>query len=144
MSPITPQYLRIVCDTLELIRVRRFVSEMARHAGVPAEVENRIVLAVDEAVSNIIEHGHQPASSDWIDIEAEIEAGTFTLIIRDFCKPFDPRSAPALDLVKHVRTGSRRGLGIFLMQHIMDRIDYRSTESGNELRLTKQIGPLSA
>ncbi|MBI3097855.1 MAG: ATP-binding protein [Planctomycetes bacterium] len=138
MDLVTPQSLRVACDTIELQRVRRFITEMSRTYAVPVEVENRIILAVDEAVANIIEHGGQAKATDWIDIEIEVEPGSFTVVIRDFSQPFDPRRAPEVDIRSHVQAGKRKGLGIFLLQRIMDRIDYKSTDGGaNELRLTK-------
>lgn len=141
MDLVAPQSLRVACDTIELQRVRRFITEMSRTYSVPTEVENRIILAVDEAVANIIEHGGQANATDWIDIEIQVEAGSFTVVIRDFSQPFDPRKVPEVDIRKHVQSGKRKGLGIFLLQRIMDRIDYKSADGGpNELRLTKNFG----
>ena len=41
------------------------------------------------------------------------------------------------DLDRYVKIGKKGGLGIFIMRKLLDEIDYRHTEEGNELRLTK-------
>src|SRR5438552_1406843 len=49
--------LIIANDTKHLVVVRDFISGVARLSGVAREDENKIILAVDEAVTNIVEHG---------------------------------------------------------------------------------------
>ncbi|KAA3659594.1 MAG: tetratricopeptide repeat protein, partial [Calditrichaeota bacterium] len=55
----------------------------------------------------------------------------------DTGKYFDPRTVKAPDLDRYVDIGKKGGLGIFIIRKLMDEIDYRRTEEGNELRMTK-------
>ncbi|MDZ7724511.1 MAG: SpoIIE family protein phosphatase [candidate division KSB1 bacterium] len=53
-------------------------------------------------------------------------------------KYFDPRYVSEPDLSRYVQIGKKGGLGIFMMRRLLDDIDYRKTEAGNELWLTKK------
>ncbi len=41
------------------------------------------------------------------------------------------------DLNQYVSLGKKGGLGVFIIQKLLDEVDYESTRNGNILRLTK-------
>ncbi|MBI2930945.1 MAG: ATP-binding protein [Planctomycetes bacterium] len=130
--------LVVTNDTKYLIVVRDFVGRMIRQSRVTREEENKIILAVDEAVTNIIEHGYEPGVEGLIELEVEADEAQFKVVIRDSGRVFNPESVPNLDMGKHVRAGRRKGLGIFLMRQIMDEVRYRFKDGvKNELTLVK-------
>lgn len=127
-------------DTKNLGTVRSFVlGILGKHKGFKA-CENKIVLAVDEAVTNIIEHGYGKNGQGTIELEAECNSDSFKIVIRNDGKLFDPDQVPRVDLNDHFKQGKRRGLGIFLMRQIMDEIKYRCQNGvKNELTLIKYV-----
>lgn len=130
--------LVVANDTKFLVLVREFISRMLRQSRVTKEDENKIILAVDEAVTNIIEHGYDQGVEGSIEIEVETEAAQFKVVIRDSGRVFNPESVPSPDMKEHLKAGRKKGLGLFLMRQIMDEVRYRYKDGvQNELTLVK-------
>ncbi len=140
MGEIAKERLVISNETSQLLLVRDFMSRVIRQSRLPREDENRVVLAVDEAISNIIEHGYDPGARGTIEIEIESDAQQFKVVIRDMGRVFNPECLPNPDVVEHVRRGQKRGLGVYLMRQIMDEVRYKFKDGvKNELTLVKYI-----
>jgi anti-sigma regulatory factor (Ser/Thr protein kinase) len=127
-------------DTKHLMLVRDFVSRLIRQSRLAKEEENKVILAVDEAVTNIIEHGYDEGADGSIEIEVEADDDQFKIMIRDSGRVFNPESIPNPDMKEHVTRGHKKGLGIFLMRQIMDEVRYKFRDGvKNELTLVKFI-----
>ena len=142
MSGTFQNSLLITSETRNLQRVRAFLGECIVRSGyVPAEWQNKITLAVDEAVSNIIEHAYdkeEHGQQGEINIVIEATHERFEIVIIDSGKEFDPDTIPEVDISTHVQAGRKSGLGIFLMRRIMDEVRYTFKEGiKNELRMVK-------
>lgn len=137
---VTRDRLVISNDTRFCGLVREFTQRMIRSSALPPETENKIVLAIDEAVSNIIEHGYEEHVEGTIEMEISFDAERFTVIIRDQGRQFDPSAIKPVDILDHVRQGKKKGLGVFLMRQIMDEVKYIFKEGvQNELILVKYV-----
>ncbi len=96
-SPATLR-VRAVLENLRVIR--RFVAEQATGAGYPSQRVDDLVLAVDEAATNIVMHGYgQLANPDEPVIEAEVTSDErlLSVTLRDQAPPFDPTAMPVVD-----------------------------------------------
>lgn len=126
--------------TDQLLEVRDFVSEAARQFGFAEEDVANIVLAVDEACTNIIKHAYQYAPDKEILIAILRTDGTFEVRIKDRGKSFNPDALKAPDLKRNLSHHRRGGLGVYLMKKLMDKVEY-NFESGtsNEVSLTKYL-----
>ncbi len=132
--------LSIPNETSQLKAVRSFVAEVVRHSPIPPVYENGILLAVDEAVTNIITHAYSQGRQDTIEITLEIDAHRFQVRIRDSGTSFDPKTISNPDMRSHMAHGRRNGLGIFLMRQVMDEVEYLFKEGvRNELRMIKYL-----
>ena len=130
--------IRIPSDPKHLYLMRRLVQEVSLAHGFPEEEVRRIVLAMDEACTNVIRYAYQDDPGGSIDIEANpIEDGLcFTVI--DYGRKPDPGAITprALD---EVRPG---GLGTHFIQMVMDEVRYdTSPERGTRLHLVKRRKP---
>jgi serine/threonine-protein kinase RsbW len=141
MPEVVEDLIRITNETQNLAVVREFVTRMVQRSAVDRKVVNKIILAVDEAVSNIIEHAYEEGRSGTIEVQVKSDAQIIEITIRDSGKHFDPdRVEPVRDIGDHVKSGRRHGLGIFIMRQIMDEVQYTYKEGvENELRLVKYI-----
>jgi serine/threonine-protein kinase RsbW len=127
-----------------LHRIREFIAGMATEAGIdPHEIDN-IELAVDEACTNIIEHGYAPDDTNKeLTIRLEIDASKLVLTVIDRARPFNILLYEPRDVNELQAEGKDGGLGIRLIKHIMDDIDYQIKDDGqNELIMTKYFPPL--
>ena len=140
MTDMLREQISITSDTRHLSVIREFISRMIRQSALPAEEENKIILAVDEAVTNIIEHGYDSVANGPIEIEVEHDPALFRIMVRDSGRRFNPETIGSPDIMEHVRLGKKKGLGIFLMRQIMDEVRYSFREGiKNEVTLTKYI-----
>ncbi len=147
MKKSVKQTVRIPNDTSHLAEVREAVREAVSKARFPADELNRLVLAVDESVTNVMEHAYENDLEGEMFIEVDIDASrtSFTARIRDWGTAFDPTAVPPPDLTRHVREGRKHGLGIFLVRQIMDGATYSSGANGcNELKLVKRAAGAKA
>lgn len=138
--PAFQQDLTITNDLATLAQVRDLVAQSVQRSGFPAAWTNRLQIAVDEAVTNTIEHGYedQMRGSAAIHLSVHADEDEFSITISDQGAPFDPNAASDIDISQHVAAGHNGGLGVFLMRRIMDVVDYRfENGKGNRLILTK-------
>lgn len=139
-SIINEDRLRINSDTRLLGMVRNFISKNLKKSLMPKNIQNRIILAVDEAVTNIIEHAYEFHKHGVIDIAVNYDNEKFKITIYDSGKTFNPNNVAEPNIMEHIKKKKKKGLGIFLIRQIMDEIHYDYKEGyQNELMMIKYI-----
>ncbi len=134
--------LEIESKTENLSRVREFMSKQVSASQLPPAERGKVILAVDEAVANIMKHSYEEVASGTITISVKSDAERLEIHVMDSGKKFDPNSIRDIDIIQHVKEGRKTGLGIFLMRQIMDEVEYSFKEGQrNELRLVKYVKP---
>lgn len=129
-------------DTKYLSDVREMVSNVLVSSSIAGKTRNMIVLAVDEAIANIMEHATDNKLDSDIKIELCIKSDDekFEIIIRDSGKRFDPTGIEDVDVKSHLKSSKKHGLGIFLIRQIMDEVHYTyKKDCVNELSMIKYI-----
>jgi serine/threonine-protein kinase RsbW len=125
---------------LESLQVfRDFITDCCARFKVPDGTVFELKLAVDEACTNIIQHGYQGMDPGSIILAFRIEADRILVQITDFGRIFEPAEAPKPDVEAALEDRELGGLGLFLIYQTMDNIDYQSSEDGNSLTFTKYI-----
>jgi len=136
--------LEVDAETRNLAVVREFLHAAIRRSALPTGDVNKVVLAVDEAVANTIQHGYEGMARGKVTVLIDADSMTFRVRIRDNGVSYDSAKGSAdkaeLDLQAHIASGSKRGLGLFIMRKVMDEVRYTSREGDmNELTLVKYI-----
>ncbi len=144
MSDIEHQELTIPCDCSYLSMVRKSVHEVLSQTKFHVEDAHLIALAIDEAIANVIEHGFETCAdlkAQEVKIVLDALPGSLEIRILDHGQPFNPSAvSPEVDLREFVRNGRKGGLGIFLIQKIMDEVHYDFKQgSHNELHMIKYV-----
>ena len=133
------EQLRVPAHIDYLADLREFVTQIGKKYKLSEKVVKSFKLAIDEAATNIIRHAYRGyAGQGYITLRAVVRKQSVTFSIIDQGKYFDPNNIKDPDLGRYVQIGKKGGLGIFIMRRLMDHIDYRKTDEGNELRLTKR------
>ncbi|MDZ7359599.1 MAG: SpoIIE family protein phosphatase [candidate division KSB1 bacterium] len=135
---VTKEQLKVPAHIDYLADLRDFVTRIGKKHGFSDRVINAFKLAIDEAGTNVMRHAYRDVGGEgFITIRAIVKTNSLTICLIDQGKYFDPKHVKDPDLQRYVDIGKKGGLGIFIMRRLMDEIDYRKTEEGNELRLTK-------
>ena len=124
--PSHPRYLYVI---------RSAVYPLAVDAGFGKKGARQIVLAVDEACSNIIKHAYQGAADKTITLTVNDGADRFTVRLRDLGRKADSATFAPRDLAE-VRPG---GLGTHFIRQVFDDVTYDTSHPvGTELILEKR------
>jgi anti-sigma regulatory factor (Ser/Thr protein kinase) len=130
---------RFTCSLNNLEGISDFVVHCANTAGLSESEVYAVELAVDEASTNIIEHGYGQECPSRIDITCEPVEDGIKVVIFDDAAPFDPTSLPDPVINVSLEEVRPRGLGIYLMRKMMDEVCYEtSPDKGNTLTMIKR------
>lgn len=118
------------CNTLKLFCSEINISNFA----------NELQLVLTEALNNIIEHAYNKEKDNFIEIHFKYEQHEFTIILTDegvhnkidFKKElnFDPNDIDSLP---------ERGMGLFIINKIMSKVDYHRSNNKNTFTLIKHL-----
>lgn len=127
-------------DSLAMISA--FVTDATTRAGLDEHAAWQVELAVDEAATNIIQHGYDVEDSGVIELSWRIESGELVVALRDYGRRFDPDEVPAPDISSPLEERQAGGLGLYLMNRLMDRVQFDfDAAQGNLLTMVKHIPP---
>ena len=142
MSEIASAVLLMPTDLARLPVLESAVSELLDRG--PAIVEPEIVrynlwLAIHELCVNIIQHAYDGAPGEFT-IQMRLSDGPLRVEVktRDQGKhrfDYGTYHAPNLD------DPPVNGLGMFLIEQLVDQIEYQANETGSEWRLVKMLQP---
>lgn len=123
----------------EAPRVAKKLDAFLTEQNVPESTINRILLCVDELVTNIIAHAYDDKQEHAVLLECRLYDNRIELELRDDGRPFDPtqKQTPNLDLPMEEK--SIGGLGIHLVTTLMDKVEYHREGDYNVLVSTKML-----
>jgi len=98
----------------------------------------KIEISLREAISNAIIHGNRGDSSKLVRITFDWEKSLLRMRIGDE----NPRKVEFAEILNKIRQNdllSSSGRGILIIKNYMDRVDFVSTDRGNEMVLEKRL-----
>ena len=124
-----------------LAKIAKFFAQATQEAGFNSKDAYAVKLAVDEACSNIIEHGYCGETQDKICCGYEVLDEGLKITIQDWGKPFSPESIPEPNFDVDLCDLKPRGAGLYFMKKLMDKVefDFKSGD-GNLLVMIKRKG----
>ena len=134
------QVLNIRNDIQSLPLVNEWIEQCCEEAGLGLDWVMKFQLVIEEMVSNVIFYAYDSQQQEAaIELRFTWEAGTVSILLRDWGKPFDPtaKDDPDISLSGVVRPIG--GLGIFMVKQLMDEVRYERVGSSNLLTLQKRI-----
>ena len=124
-------------DAIE--QVALLLEEKMELADVPMMEAARIQLAVEEAVTNVVNHGYKGRESGDVSVRVEIDGRDIRITIRDQGHAFDPTTIPPADITADLDHRNIGGLGVHLIRSVMDSVSYSRVGDENRLILEKKI-----
>ena len=116
-----------------------FVNEVCQELQVDSKTRNRICLAVEEAVVNVMNYAYPMGQEGTVEIEAAANDERLKFTITDSGIPFDPTARPEVDINAPVEERPIGGLGIHLIRQYMDSMNYNRMDGKNILTLRKKL-----
>lgn len=130
--------ITVQASTDHLSEVRDFVAEHAETFGFTDDDIADIRLAVDEAFTNIIKHAYENEDGKSVKIQLSHNSDTFGISLFDSGKSFSLKNYEKPDIEEKIKRKKRGGVGVYLIQSLMDNVTYRHKGSRNEIRMTKK------
>lgn len=139
MAKTQTSYLQITSDMSNLAQVADFVADAARQAKLSQKQSDDVQMAVDEAVTNIMEHAYAGRKDGQISIRLQSDAREFFVEIRDAGNTFDPSKIKTPNTKSPLSKRTIGGLGIFFMRKLMDKVEFSHDTAGNVTRMHKKL-----
>ncbi len=131
--------LSIKNDPAETERLTARVTEFGARHALPDRIVSHVNLALDEAITNIVFYAYDDADDHEIGVRISLARGMLTAELVDDGRAFDPLQVAAPDLAAPLEERAAGGLGVHLMRHLVDDIQYRRDGGRNHLVFTKRI-----
>jgi anti-sigma regulatory factor (Ser/Thr protein kinase) len=122
-----------------LLVIASFVEKVLGQLDVDPVFENKVHLVIDEACTNIIKYAYGESVGP-VKLVMAINRDELVIVLNDRGKQFDPRSVPPPDLEADVENRKIGGLGVHLINRLMDEVSYSFDDrSGNTLTMKKRL-----
>ena len=136
--------LSLANDLRDIAAVAARIDEFCEAEGVAPEVAYAVNLALDELLSNTISHGYRDEEAHRIEVIIRIEGETLVVVTVDDGVAFDPTRVPEPDPTATLDEIEPDGLGLLLVNRMMDRVEYRRQGGCNVVILGKQLAKAAA
>lgn len=135
-------YQSFSAQTSQIPKLRDFVSDSLREKNIPEFILEDILLSCDEAATNIVMHGYKgvEAESDpMILCGVTVANKKITIHFQDNGKEFIRKEVKPPSVQANLKGERRGGFGVFLMEKLMDKVDYFREGRTNHWHLEKSI-----
>ena len=126
--------LLFLSDTSCLSGVREEVREFIEDCGFDETSEVLMVLALDEACTNIIRYAYGHACKA-VRLEMSRDRDRVRFVLRDYGRACDPSTIRSRAL-EDIRPG---GLGVHIIRQAFDQVEYAPQRRGTKLTLEKKM-----
>lgn len=127
-------------ESSEVARAIAAWTQFAEAQGLPAGVRRSLNVVLDELLANILTHGMSGRVDCRATLEVQVDADRLVVTLTDDGAPFDPFGRAAPDTTLSVEDRPIGGLGIHLVQQLVDDVMYQRERDLNVVVLSKRLG----
>ena len=120
-------------------KLAAFVDDVCNHLGFNSSQTMQMNLAVEEAVVNVMNYAYPKGTTGDVQIDASANDDGLKFTIIDTGEPFDPTARPEADTSLSAEERPIGGLGIHLVRHYMDSVNYERQDDHNIFTLRKRL-----
>jgi serine/threonine-protein kinase RsbW len=122
----------------DLNDIREFLESAILTLGGHEDAASDLVLAVNEAVTNVLLHGYDDRPG-LVTVSVEADGEAIRVRLTDSAPLFDPTTVPTPDITRPLEDRPLGGLGVHMMRRLTDELSYGLTGDGhNELLFVKR------
>jgi serine/threonine-protein kinase RsbW len=120
--------------------VLAFIDHACVRAGVAQEVLFDVRLAVEEVVTNVIDHGYAGMPTGPVTVRFHHDPRQIIITIEDLARPFDSSRVARPDITAPIEERAIGGLGWHLVHQVMDEVRHaQGGTNGNRVTLVKRL-----
>ena len=120
-------------------RVAKRIEHFLHDKKVSDSVINKVLLCVDELITNIIGHAYTDKEEHAVLLECRVFTDHLELELRDDGVPFDPTTQTRPNVQLSLESRDIGGLGIHLVMTLMNKVEYRREGDYNVLIASKNL-----
>jgi sigma-B regulation protein RsbU (phosphoserine phosphatase) len=113
--------------------------KFSEEQNISMAVNQKVDLAIDDLVNNIISYGYSDEKVHTIDITFKRMESELIIIIEDDAAPFNPFDTEKNDTHLAIDDREIGGLGIHLVKNLMNSCQYQRKANKNVVALTIQL-----
>ena len=136
--------LSLVNDLREIGAAAAKIDAFCEARGLSPQIAYAVNLSIDEVLTNTISYGYDDDAEHRIDLTLRVAGETLVVVIVDDGRTFDSSSAQDPDVEATLEERALGGLGLFLVQQMMDDVAYRRRDDRNVITLTKRTAEQAA
>ena len=129
--------LSLVNDLREIGAAAEKVDAFCEAQGISPQVAYAVNLSIDEILTNTISYGYDDDAEHRIDLTFRVDGETLVVVIVDDGRPFDSSAEREPDVDATIEERALGGLGLFLVQQMMDEMAYERRDDRNVITLRK-------
>ena len=131
--------LVITNQLTEIPSVHNQFTKFAQNDGINDSIINKICVVIDEVLTNIINYGYTQDRQSKITVLCGFEANILVLRFIDDGVQFNPLLVQHPEVVASQTEEREGGLGILLIKHLVDDIQYDRRKNENHLTIRKFV-----
>ena len=116
-----------------IVKVEGFLKKIDRAVHLDEIQEHKLMIALTEAVNNAILHGNRSNEEKLVHVVCEAQEDGLLFTVTDEGRGFKPEKVA--NPLKEENLLKESGRGIFLMRTLLDRVEFRRTRGGMEVKL---------
>ena len=136
--------LSLVNDLREIGAAAAKIDAFCEAQGISSQIAYAVNLSIDEILTNTISYGYDDDGEHRIDLTFRVDGETLAVVIVDDGRPFDSSTEREPDVDASLEERALGGLGLFLVQQMMDDVAYRRTDDRNVITLRKSTAEEAA
>lgn len=129
-------------DVRQVEQLNTFMKQSLQRLNIEKPLINKLRLAVEEAVVNVMEYAYPAGNKGDISVRLTSNGHRLKFIITDHGGAFNPTEATVADTTLSVEDRPIGGLGILLVRKLVDSINYERNEGKNILTLLKEYNTI--
>ena len=131
--------LSLVNDLQEIGAAAVKIDEYCEARGLSPQIAYAVNLSIDEILTNTIGYGYDDDEQHRIDLTLRVDGETLVVVIVDDGRAFDSSLTQDPDVEAALEERALGGLGLFLVQQMMDEVSYQRRDERNVITLMKSM-----
>lgn len=132
--------LSVRADAYAAHQLGRFAEAFMREAGVSDDDIARVLIALEELVSNLVKYGYpDEAARGFVAVTLQLLDDRLRATLVDDGRPFDPFARPAPDLDAPLDARPVGGLGLHIVKTMMDETQYHREDERNVTTFARRV-----